>query len=126
MNFKIALTALAAATALFTQGAFAQASAPTRAEVKADAKAHKTPAGDAAETPGTPDTKSNTTRAERKATTKAARAEGDLKPAGEAVGGKTPDTKSTTTRAERKAATKAAVKEGTTIKAGEGPDAPAK
>ena len=39
MNTKLVLGAVAAAVAMFSQGAFAQASAPTRAEVKAEAKA---------------------------------------------------------------------------------------
>ena len=41
MKTKLALTAFAAAIAVFSQGAFAQASSPTRAEVKADAKAQR-------------------------------------------------------------------------------------
>jgi hypothetical protein len=126
MKMKSALTVLAAAAAaLLAQGAFAQASSPTRAEVKAEAAANKTPAGEA--TGAKPlDTKSTTTRAQRKAATKAARKEGDLTPAGEAEGAKTPDTKSTTTRAQRKAATAEARKDGTLTPAGEGPAAPAK
>ena len=44
MKTKIALTVVAAAVAMFAQGAFAQASAPSRAEVKAETKAAEKPA----------------------------------------------------------------------------------
>ena len=48
MKTKLALSALAAAIAVFSQGAFAQASAPAnRADVKAEAKtATKAPTGE--------------------------------------------------------------------------------
>ena len=59
LTMKNALTIVAAvAAAMFAQGAFAQASAPTRAEVKAETKAAaKTPAGEATMAPA-PGTKS--------------------------------------------------------------------
>ncbi len=134
MKNQFVLGAIVAAVAVFSQGVFAQASSPTRAEVKAQAKTGAlAPAG---EGPGTnpeksqPSTMSDKTRAERKATTKADRAAGELKPAGEAVkpaGAMGKDDKaektgtSTTTRAERKANTKADIKAGKTQPAGESP-----
>ena len=48
MKTKLVLGAVAAAIAVFSQGAFAQsASSPSRADVKAEAKKNKTPAGEA-------------------------------------------------------------------------------
>src|ERR1700738_1083597 len=108
MKTKLALTAFAAAIAVFSQGAFAQASSPTRAEVKADAKtANKAPKGDAS-VGGTPSKTSETTRAERKATTRAAIKTGDSPVGGgdamtKKEGSGAPSTASDTTRAERKA-----------------------
>lgn len=129
MKTKLALGAIAAAVAMFSQGAFAQASAPvTRAEVKAEAKAApKIPAGEAPiVNPASPDAKnakSTKTRAERKSETKSDRSAGALKPAGEADTMKDEKAEkmkaSTTTRADRKAETKAAVKSGQTMPAGE-------
>ncbi len=85
MKTKLALTAFAAAIAVFSQGAFAQASSPTRAEVKAEAKtANKAPKGDAA-TGGTPAKGSNTTKEARKAETQAAAKSGNLQPGGDAM-----------------------------------------
>ena len=118
MKTTFVLGAVAAAVAVFSQGAFAQASSPTRAEVKAEAKTGAlAPAGEGPGAMGKqPSTMSDKTRAERKATTKADRAAGDLKPAGEAVkpaGSMGKDDKaektstSMTTRADRKAQTKA-------------------
>ena len=124
---KNALTIVAAAAAaIFAQGVYAQASAPTRAEVKAETKAApKAPAGE--NVPAAPDTKSNTTRMDRKAATKEAVKEGDVPKAGENVSDKGAKTsKSMKTRAERKAETKAAVKAGDTTPAGEGQAAPKK
>jgi hypothetical protein len=129
MKTKLALGAVAAAIAVFSQGAFAQASSPTRADVKAEArKGGLAPAG---EGPGTnpeksqQSTMSDKSRADRKATTKADRASGALKPAGEgaeAKDDKAEKSKATTTdRAMRKADTKAAVKARTTQPAGEAP-----
>jgi hypothetical protein len=116
MKTKLALSAVAAAVAVFSQGAFAQAaSSPTRAEVKAEAKAKGvTPAGEKP-TPQ-PSTMSDKTRAERKATTRSDKAAGELKQAGE-VGSEKQDkamksTGTETNRAERKAKTKAAEKSG--------------
>ena len=130
MKTKNVLTVVAAAAfAVFAQGAFAQASAPSRGEVKAETKAAEksgtlTPAGQG---PGAMTSDkggmSTKTRAERKGETKAARASGDLKPAGEASDMKTDkmekNAKSTKTRAERKAETKAAIKAHQTTPAGE-------
>src|SRR5664279_5815418 len=110
MKTKLALGAVAAAVAVFSQGAFAQASSPTRAEVKAEAKKGSlAPAGEAVMAP-TPSTMSDKSRADRKATTKADRTGGALKPAGEAADLK--DEKadkskgSNVNRADRKADTK--------------------
>ncbi|HZV93563.1 MAG TPA: hypothetical protein VFF72_10120 [Caldimonas sp.] len=118
MKTKIALSAIVAAVAVFSQGAFAQASSPTRAEVKAEAKtAAKAPAGEAgAGELKRPSTHSTKTRAQRKAETKAALKAHEGEAMGEAGSMKSQNTAgSTTTRAERKAKTKAALKahEGT-------------
>ena len=56
MKTKLALSAIVAAVAVFSQSAFAQASSPTRAEVKAETKAAEksgklTPAGEATQEP---------------------------------------------------------------------------
>jgi hypothetical protein len=123
MKTKLALTAFAAAIAVFSQGAFAQsASSPTRAEVKAQAKeANKAPAGDAS-VGGTPSKGSETTRAARKATTSAEAKSGQLSATGDAMtkeGKGAPSTKSDTTRAARKADTKAAIKAGDTAPTGD-------
>ena len=85
MKTKLVLGAVAAAVAVFSQGAFAQAaSSPTRAEVKADAKSGaRTPAGEATGSV-TPSKASDKTRDERKATTKSDRAAGNLAATGEA------------------------------------------
>ena len=77
MKMKTALSVVAAAAvALFTQATFAQdaASAPkARADVKAEAKANKTPAGEAGQAPAKLP-KSDKTKAERKASTPGSRA----------------------------------------------------
>jgi hypothetical protein len=121
MKTKLALSAVAAAIAVFSQGAFAQASAPAaRSDVKAGAQAKAvTPAG---EKPSPqPSTMSDKSRADRKATTKADEKSGNIKNAGEASGMK--DEKvgkgTETSRAERKAKTKAANKAGEIPAAGE-------
>jgi Domain of unknown function (DUF4148) len=122
MKTKLVLSAIVAAVAVFSQGAFAQASSPTRAEVKAEAKSGAlAPAGEGpqATVPKTTDK----TRAERKAMTKSDAKSGALKPAGDAAdmkkdGAMEPKT-SDKTRAERKAQTKADVKAGKTVPAGE-------
>jgi hypothetical protein len=125
MKTKLALGAIAAAVAVFSQGAFAQASAPTRAEVKAEAK--KGALAPAGEGPGAmgkqPPTSSDKTRAERKAQTKADVKAGKTDPAGDAAELKmdaADKAKGTDkTRAERKAQTRADVKAGKTQPAGE-------
>src|SRR3982750_2347882 len=84
MKTKLVLGAVAAAVAVFSQGAFAQAaSSPSRADVKAEAKTSKTPAGEATGSV-TPSKASDKSRDERKAQTKADKQSGSLKPAGEA------------------------------------------
>ena len=121
MKTKLALTAFAAAIAVFSQGAFAQASSPTRAEVKAEAKtANKAPKGDAA-TGGTPAKGSNTTKEARKAETQAAAKSGNLQPGGDAMTkeGAGPSKTSNTTKEARKADTKAAIKAGDTTPTGD-------
>ena len=76
---------------MFSQGAFAQAPSPTRAEVKAETKAAETAGGltPAGEGPGAmgkqPPTTSDKTRAERKAQTQADVKAGKTQPAGEAA-----------------------------------------
>ena len=119
MKSKLALSAIVAAVAVFSQGAFAQASSPTRAEVKAEAKKGSlAPAGEGpqAVVPKTTDK----TRAERKAQAKADEKSGAIKPAGEGVDAKTSVASgSDKTRADRKAQTKADVKAGKTVPAGE-------
>ena len=124
MKTNLVLGAVAAAVAVFSQGAFAQASSPTRAEVKAEAKTGSlAPAGEGPMTKQ-PAKTSDKTRDERKATTKADAKSGNLKPAGE--GAEMKDYKaaksktSTADRADVKADSKAAVKSGKTA-AGESP-----
>jgi hypothetical protein len=130
MKTKLALGAVAAAVAMFSQGAFAQAatttdSAKSRADVKAEAKSGALAPAGQGPVASQPSKMSDKSRAERKATTKADRASGSLKPAGEAAEMK--DEKadrskgSTTDRAMRKADTKAAVKAHTTQPAGDSP-----
>ena len=123
MKTKLALSAFAAAIAVFSQGAFAQASAPAnRADVKAGAQSKSVaPAG---EKPGAaPSTMSDKTRDERKATTKSDKASGNLKSAGESGSQKEDkamkSTGTQTTKEERKAKTKAENKSGQIPKAGE-------
>ena len=121
MKTKLALTAIVAALAVFSQGAFAQASSPTRAEVKAEAKKGSlAPAGEGPGAMASAPKGSDKTRAERKAQTKADAKAGALKPAGEAADMKTGVTAgSDKTRAERKAQTQADIKAGKTQPAGE-------
>ena len=89
MKTTLALSAVVAAIAVFSQGALAQsASSPTRAEVKAEAKAaNKAPQGDAMtkEGGGQPSKTSDTTRDARKATTKAEAKSGKLDATGDAM-----------------------------------------
>ena len=117
MKTQIAVTAIAAAVAVFSQGAFAQASSPTRAEVKAEAKAaNKTTTthgeagnGDLKQ----PSTMSDKTRMQRKTDTKAALKAGEGESKSQTDSMKSGATAgSTTTRAERKATTKDALKTG--------------
>ena len=90
MKIKNTLTIVAAvAAAMFAQASFAQASAPSRAEVKAETKSLEksgklTPAGEAAPKADAPTTGPKTDRATRKAETAAAQKAGKLMPAGEA------------------------------------------
>ncbi len=124
MKTKLALSAFAAAIAVFSQGAFAQASAPTRADVKAEAKAAtKAPTGETQTMSKQPSTMSDKSRADRKETTKMDKAGGNLKAAGEAANVKEDkamkSTGTETTRVERKAKTKAANKAGQIPEAGE-------
>ena len=119
MKTKLVLGAVAAAVAVFSQGAFAQASSPSRAEVKAEAKKGAlAPAGEATGSV-TPGKGSSTTKEERKAQTKADRSAHNLAPAGEATGSTAPGKGSETTKEARKAQTKADVKAGKTQPAGE-------
>ena len=124
MKTKLALSAVAAAIAVFSQGAFAQASAPAnRSDVKAGAQAKSVaPAGE--KPTAQPSTSSDKTRDERKATTKADKASGNLKGAGE-TGAQKEDkamksTGTETTKEARKAKTKAENKSGQIPAAGEG------
>ncbi|MEO8836925.1 MAG: hypothetical protein ABI364_09320 [Caldimonas sp.] len=104
---------------MFSQGAFAQASSPSRADVKAEARgATKSPTGEAQTMSKQPSTMSDKTRAERKSTTRAASKAHELKEAGEHPTAM-PTKGSDTTRAERKAKTKAANKAGEIPGAGE-------
>ena len=89
MSRNVITVVAAAAVALFAQGAFAQASAPSRADVKAETKAAEkagklTPAGEGPGNMGTGATPgSNTSKEARKADTKAAAKSHQLQPAGE-------------------------------------------
>ncbi len=127
MNTKLILGAAVAAVAVFSQGAFAQASSPTRAEVKAQAKTGSiAPAG---EGPGAMAGSANTTghstksRMMRKENTKAAEKAGALVPAGEGPGAMAGSANttghSTKSRMMRKDETKAEAKAGTLVPAGE-------
>jgi hypothetical protein len=124
MKTKLALSALAAAIAVFSQGAFAQASAPAnRADVKAGAQAKSVaPAGE--KPTAAPSTTSDKTRAERKEQTKADEKAGKIAPAGDAGGQKEDkamkSTGTETTRTERKEKTKAQQKNKEIPAAGEG------
>jgi hypothetical protein len=128
MKTKLVLGAVAAAVAVFSQGAFAQTS-PSRAEVKAEAKSGAIAPAGQGPIASQPSKMSDKTRDERKSTTRSDRSAGKLKPAGEAVkpAGDTmsrddkseKSTGSTTDRAMRKADTKAAVRAHKTQPAGE-------
>jgi hypothetical protein len=123
MKTKLALSALAAAIAVFSQGAFAQASAPAnRADVKAGAQAKSVaPAGE--KPTAAPSTASDKTRAQRKEQTKADEKAGNIKGAGETGAMKedkaVKSTGTETTKEARKAKTKSENKSGQIPKAGE-------
>jgi len=126
---KFALGAIVAATAVFAQTAFAQASAPvTREQRKAEtAEANKAgklaPAGQGP-IGSAPTGPSDKTRTDRKAQTQADIKSGNVAPAGEAAGDKrikAETSKPTTTdRAARKAQTASDAKSGKLTPAGEG------
>ena len=126
MKTKLALSAIVAAVAVFSQGAFAQSQSPTRAEVKAEAKSGAiAPAGQGPDVAGPiASAGSDKTRAQRKAKTKMAREEGKLVPAGQgpSVAGPIASAGSDKTRMQRKDATKAARKAGTLEPAGQSPE----
>jgi len=129
MSRNVLTVVAAAAVALFAQGAYAQASSPSRADVKAETKAAEksgklTPAGEGPGTMGTSAQKgatSSKSRSERKSETQAAAKSKQLTPAGEGPGnagtGATPG--SNTTKEARKAETKAAAKNKQLTPAGE-------
>lgn len=122
MKMKNALTVVAAAAfAVFAQGAFAQASAPTRAEVKAEAKGAKPTRGETSPMVAASGV-STKTRAERKAEAKAANKARKIAAGEETNAPAAPGVGPTTTRVERKAAAKAANKSGEIVK-GESPEA---
>lgn len=121
MKTKLALSAIVAAVAVFSQGAFAQS--PTRAEVKAEARSGAlAPAGQGPNVAGPiASAGSDTTRAARKSKTRMAREEGKLAPAGQGPGtaGPIASAGSDKTRMQRKDATKAARNAGTLKPAGQ-------
>jgi len=129
MKTKLALGAVFAAVAVFSQTAFAQASAPVsreerKAETAAANKAGKlTPAGQGP-IGSAPGKASDKTREERKAQTQADAKSGKLAPAGEAADAKADKAAvpkgSQTTREARKAQTEADRKAGKLTPAGEG------
>lgn len=129
MKTKLALGAVVAAIAVFSQTAFAQASAPVsreerKAETAAANKAGKlTPAGQGP-IGSAPGKGSDTTREARKAQTQADAKAHKLAPAGEAADAKKDKADaakpSQTTREARKAQTEADRKAGKLTPAGEG------
>lgn len=126
MKMKTALSVVAAAAvALFAQSSFAQDTTKSRADVKAEAKANKTPAGEVGQAPAKLP-KSDKTKADRKAETAEAKKAHELAPAGETAGEKaTPGTEKVSksdkakARAERKAEAARLRKEGKLAPAGE-------
>jgi hypothetical protein len=134
MSRNILTVVAAAAVALFAQGTFAQASSPSRADVKAETKAAEknkqlTPAGEGPGAMSSGNTAGSTkTKAEGKAETKAAAKAHQLTPAGEGPGnaGTGATSGSNTSKEARKAETKAAAKSKQLTPAGEGGDAPKK
>jgi len=126
MKTKFAVGAVVAALAVFSQTAFAQASAPVSREQRkaetADAnKAGKLAPAGQGPIGSAPSTASDKTRTERKEQTQADVKAGKVAPAGEGPGamGKQPSTASDKTRTERKAQTQADIKAGKTAPAGE-------
>jgi hypothetical protein len=129
MKTKLALGAVVAAIAVFSQTAFAQASAPVsreerKAETAAANKAGKlTPAGEG-DLKSTPPKTSDKTREARKAQAQADAKSGKLTPAGEGADPKKDKAEaakpSQTTREARKAQTEADRKAGKLTPAGEG------
>ena len=93
MTMNVLTVVAAAALAVFAQGTFAQASSPSRADVKAEtqtaAKAGQLAPADEAGAQKTEkaekSSKSSLTRAERKAQAKADQKAGQMKPAGPAA-----------------------------------------
>ncbi len=122
MKTKLALGAVVAAIAMFSQGAFAQASAPVmRADVKAQAKTGAlAPAGEGPGAMAKPASGTDKTRMERKDATKSDIKAGKAQPAGEGTAAMAkPAAGSDKTRMERKDQTKADIKAGKTQPAGE-------
>lgn len=134
MKTHVALSAIAAAVAVFSTSVVAQTATtnPTRPEVKADTKASGSLAppgqGPGASAPkAAGGTMSDTSRSERKETTKAQNQAGALTPPGQGqkpAGAMTKDDKadanmSTRSRADRKAETAAANKAGAVQPPGE-------
>lgn len=117
MKMKIALSLVAAAVAMLSQGAFAQdkSRAEVKEETKAAVKAGQTKAGEGAPTEKA--AKGEKARADVKADAKTAVKAGDTK-AGEGKPAAAAP-KGEKARADVKADTKKAVKEGTTMPAGE-------
>jgi len=121
MTRNILTLLAAAALAVCAPITFAQASSPSRADVKAETKAagksgQLAPAGD--RPTQQPSKSSNTTREARKSQTKADQKAGNLAEAGESQSPQ-PSKSSETTRADRKAQTKADQKAGKIQPAGE-------
>src|SRR5689334_20691103 len=93
MSKNVLTVVAAAALAVFAQGAFAQASSPSRADVKAETKAAEksgklAPAGEAADLKAEKadkSAKSTKTRDERKAQARADQKSGQMAPTGEAA-----------------------------------------
>jgi len=128
MKSTLALGAVVAAIAVFSQTAFAQASAPvTRDQRKAEtAAANKSgtlaPAGQGPGTASQPSTGSDKTRTDRKAQTQADIKSGKTAPAGEGPGttAKPSTATSDKTREQRKAQVEADKKANKLTPAGEG------
>jgi hypothetical protein len=118
------MAAVAMAGSLACQVATAQASSPSRADVKAEAaaatKSGETGAGVRRVDPKSSGTTSTMTRDERKKATAEANKAGELEGAGvRGPSGPAVTSKSTTTRAERKKATAEANKKGQLAPAGD-------